>query len=69
MFILVDKCADGVDVNSMHSFFQSITAKSDVVSKTPGLKRLQTAESNSAMFSGPFSSALCVHAEECNQRS
>jgi hypothetical protein len=47
----------------MHSIFQNIVAKSDVEPKTPALKGLQIAESNSAMFAGPFSSTLCLHAK------
>ena len=58
MFILEDKCADREDLNNIHSLFRNIKAKSDVVPKTPALKGLQIAESNSAIFSGPFSSAL-----------
>jgi len=55
---LEDKCADREDLNNIHSLFRNIKAKSDVVPKTPALKGLQIAESNSAIFSGPFSSAL-----------
>jgi hypothetical protein len=60
VFILEEKCAD---LNNMHSLFQNIKAKSDVAPKTPALKSLQIAESNSAMFAGLFGSALCLHAE------
>ena len=58
-----DECAAREDLNNTHSLFQNIKAKSEVAPKTPALKGLQIAESNSAMFSGPFSSALCLHAE------
>lgn len=58
-----DKCADREDINNMHSLFQNIKEKSDVAPKTPALKGLQIAESNRVMFSGPFSSALCLNAE------
>jgi hypothetical protein len=63
VFILEDECADREDLNNMHSLFQNNKAKSDVAPKTPALKSLQIAESDSAIFSGPFSSTLCLHAE------
>jgi hypothetical protein len=61
VFILEDECADYL--NNMRSLFQNNKTKSDVAPKTPALKILQIAESDSAIFSGPFSSALCLHAE------
>jgi len=69
VFILEHKCAGREYLNNMYSLFQNTKAKSDVTPKTPPLKGLQIPKSNSEMFSGSFSSALCLHTEHCNQNS